>query len=217
MSLESHNALLDAVMTAAPVIPVIVIDRVEDALPLARALVAGGLPVLEVTLRTPAALEAMRAMAGVPGAIVGAGTVLDATQYDAAIAAGARFVVSPGLTERLAAAARERAVPLLPGTATASEVMAAREAGFTRLTFFPAESAGGVSALKGLCSVFRDVRFCPTGGITAAIAPAYLALPQVACVGGSWPMPADAIQAGDWARVEALAREAAGLRRGAKG
>ena len=212
MSLESHNALLDAVMTAAPVIPVIVIDRVEDALPLARALVAGGLPVLEVTLRTPAALEAMRAMAGVPGAIVGAGTVLDATQYDAAIAAGARFVVSPGLTERLAAASRERAVPLLPGTATASEVMAAREAGFTRLKFFPAESAGGVGALKSLCTVFRDVRFCPTGGITAASARAYLAVPQIVCVGGSWPMPAESIARGDWSRIEVLAREASALR-----
>lgn len=207
-----HNQILDEVMGTAPVIPVIVIDRLEDALPLARALVAGGLRVLEVTLRTPAALDAMRAMCSVPGAIVGAGTVLDAEQYDAAIAAGAQFVVSPGLTERLAMAARQRVVPLLPGTATASEVMRAREAGFTRLKFFPAESAGGVGALKSLCSVFRDVRFCPTGGITAASARAYLAVPQIVCVGGSWPMPAESISSGDWARVEALAREASALR-----
>jgi 2-dehydro-3-deoxyphosphogluconate aldolase/(4S)-4-hydroxy-2-oxoglutarate aldolase len=191
---------------------VIVIDRVEDALPLARALVAGGLRVLEVTLRTPAALDALRAMCSVPGAIVGAGTVLDAAQYDAAIDAGAKFVVSPGLTERLAIAARQRVVPLLPGTATASEVMRAREAGFTRLKFFPAESAGGVGALKSLCTVFRDVRFCPTGGITAASARAYLAVPQIVCVGGSWPMPAESIARGDWSRIEVLAREASALR-----
>ncbi len=207
-----HNQVLDDVMSAVPVIPVIVIDRVEDALPLARALVAGGLRVLEVTLRTPAALDALRAMCSVPGAIVGAGTVLDVGQYDAAIEAGAQFVVSPGLTDHLAGAARERAVPLLPGTATASEVMRAREAGFTRLKFFPAESAGGVSALKSLCSVFRDVRFCPTGGITAASARTYLAVSQIPCVGGSWVMPADAIASGDWARVESLAREASALR-----
>ena len=206
-----HNQILDEVMGAAPVIPVIVIDRVEDALPLARALVAGGLRVLEVTLRTGAALEALRVMGSVPGAIVGAGTVLDAVQYDAAIDAGGQFVVSPGLTERLALAARQRAVPLLPGVATASEVMRAREQRFTRLKFFPAESAGGVGALKSLCSVFRDVRFCPTGGITAASAHAYLAVPQIVCVGGSWVMPADAIASGDWARIEALAREASAL------
>ena len=207
-----HNQILDEVMGTAPVIPVIVIDRVEDALPLARALVAGGLRVLEVTLRTPAALDALRAMCSVPGAIVGAGTVLDAVQYDAAIDAGAKFVVSPGLTERLAIAARQRVVPLLPGTATASEVMRAREAGFTRLKFFPAESAGGVGALKSLCTVFRDVRFCPTGGITAASARAYLAVPQIVCVGGSWPMPAESIASGDWSRIEVLAREASALR-----
>lgn len=207
-----HNQILDEVMGTAPVIPVIVIDRVEDALPLARALVAGGLRVLEVTLRTPAALDALRAMCSVPGAIVGAGTVLDAAQYDAAIDAGAKFVVSPGLTERLAIAARQRVVPLLPGTATASEVMRAREAGFTRLKFFPAESAGGVGALKSLCTVFRDVRFCPTGGITAASARAYLAVPQIVCVGGSWPMPAESIARGDWSRIEVLAREASALR-----
>lgn len=203
---------LDDILDAAPVIPVIVLDRVQDALPLAQALLRGGLRVLEVTLRTPAALEALRAMQEVEGAIVGAGTVLGADQYDEATAAGARFVVSPGLTDRLAAAAAERAVPLLPGTATASEVMRAREAGLTRLKFFPAESSGGVAALKGFAGVFPDVRFCPTGGIHAGSAPAYLALPNVACVGGSWPMPAEALAARDWPRIERLAREAAGLR-----
>jgi 2-dehydro-3-deoxyphosphogluconate aldolase/(4S)-4-hydroxy-2-oxoglutarate aldolase len=202
---------LDRIMTAAPVIPVIVVERLDDALPLARALVAGGLPVLEVTLRTPVAIDAMRAMAAVDGAIVGAGTVLDAAQYDAAIAAGAQFVVSPGLTDSLAKAAAARSVPLLPGTATASEVMRAREAGLRRLKFFPAESSGGVASLKGFASVFPDLRFCPTGGITAASAPSYLALPNVACVGGSWPMPSDAIASKDWSRIERLAREAAAL------
>lgn len=206
---------IDDILNAAPVIPVIVIDDLADALPLAEALVRGGLPVLEVTLRTAAGLDAIRAMSAVPGAIVGAGTVLEAAQYDAAIAAGARFVVSPGLTERLALHAMQNRVPLLPGTATASEIMAAREAGFRRVKFFPAESSGGVAALKGFGSVFRDIRFCPTGGITAATAPGYLALSNVACVGGSWPMPADAIAQKDWARVEQLAREAAGLPRAA--
>ena len=158
---------IDDILNAAPVIPVIVIDDLADALPLAEALVRGGLPVLEVTLRTAAGLDAIRAMSAVPGAIVGAGTVLEAAQYDAAIAAGARFVVSPGLTERLALHAMQNRVPLLPGTATASEIMAAREAGFRRVKFFPAESSGGVAALKGFGSVFRDIRFCPTGGITA--------------------------------------------------
>lgn len=204
---------LDDILNAAPVIPVIVIDRLDDALPLAQALVRGGLPVLEVTLRTPAAIEAIRAMAGIAGAIVGAGTVLDAKQYDEAVAAGARFVVSPGLTDPLAAHAAKQAVPLLPGTATASEVMRAREAGFTRLKFFPAESSGGVAALKGFASVFRGIRFCPTGGITAASAPSYLALPNVACVGGSWPMPAETLRERDWDHVERLAREAAALPR----
>lgn len=208
----TNTAALDAVMTTAPVIPVIVIERVEDALPLARALVQGGLRVLEVTLRTPVALEAIRAMAGVEGAIVGAGTVLDAQQYEAAAAAGAQFMVSPGLTESLAAHASGHRVPLLPGVATASELMRARELGFTRLKFFPAESAGGVNALKGYASVFRDVRFCPTGGITSNSAPGYLALPNVTCVGGSWLAPPDAVSSGDWGRVERLAAQASALR-----
>jgi 2-dehydro-3-deoxyphosphogluconate aldolase/(4S)-4-hydroxy-2-oxoglutarate aldolase len=206
------SAALIALLRQAPVVPVIVIERADDALPLAQALVKGGLRVLEVTLRTPAALDAIRAMAAVEGAIVGAGTVLDAQQYDAAIDAGAQFVVAPGLTDALAAAAFERPVPLLPGTATASEVMRARAAGLRALKFFPAESAGGVATLKSFAAVFADIVFCPTGGITAASAPTYLALKNVACVGGSWLTPPDAVAARDWPRIEALARAAAALR-----
>lgn len=207
------NASLDAVMNVAPVIPVIAVSRLEDAVPMAQALVAGGLRVLEVTLRTPVALEAMRLMREVPGAIVGAGTVLDAAQYRAVAGVGAQFAVSPGLTPTLVdAAAQHPEVPLLPGTATASEVMWARELGFTRLKFFPAESSGGASSLKAWFSVFPDIRFCPTGGITPANAPAYLALPNVGCVGGSWVLPVDLIRAGDWAAITRLAREAAQLR-----
>jgi 2-dehydro-3-deoxyphosphogluconate aldolase/(4S)-4-hydroxy-2-oxoglutarate aldolase len=206
------NASLDAILSAAPVIPVIALQRLEDALPLAEALVRGGLPVLEVTLRTPVACEAMRLMSQVPGAIVGAGTVLDAANYQAAVDAGARFVVSPGLTPALLRIAAGHSVPLLPGTATASEVMRAREAGFTRLKFFPAESSGGTASLKGWFSVFPDMRFCPTGGITLANAPSYLALPNVSCVGGSWLLPAELVDAGRWDRIEQLAREAAQLR-----
>jgi 2-dehydro-3-deoxyphosphogluconate aldolase/(4S)-4-hydroxy-2-oxoglutarate aldolase len=206
---------IDDILDAGPVIPVIVIERLEDALPLASALVRGGLRVLEVTLRTPAALQALRAMCAVEGAIVGAGTVLGAAQYDAAIEAGAQFVVSPGLTEALAAVAQARGVPLLPGAVTASEVMRAREAGCTRLKFFPAESSGGVATLKAFAGVFPDVRFCPTGGISSDSASAYLRLPNVACVGGSWPMPPEAIATRDWGRIERLAAATAALRRAA--
>lgn len=205
---------LDDILDTGPVIPVIVIERLEDALPLAQALVRGGLRVLEVTLRTPAALDAIRSMSAVEGAIVGAGTVLDAARYDAAVEAGARFIVSPGLTDGLAATAASRIkVPLLPGAATASEVMRARDAGFTRLKFFPAESSGGVATLKGFASVFPDVRFCPTGGISSDSATAYLRLPNVACVGGSWPMPPEAVATRDWGRIERLAAAAAALGR----
>lgn len=205
---------IDTILDAGPVIPVIVIERLEDAVPLAQALVRGGLRVLEVTLRTPAALDAIRSMSAVEGAIVGAGTVLDPQRYDAAIEAGARFVVAPGLTDALVNAAASRIdVPLLPGAATASEVMRARDAGCTRLKFFPAESSGGVGALKAFASVFPDVRFCPTGGITSDSASAYLRLPNVACVGGSWPMPPEAIATRDWGRIERLAAAAAALRR----
>lgn len=180
---------LDTIMAAAPVIPVLVVERVEDAVPIARALVEGGLPVLEVTLRTPAALGAIRAMKEVAGAIVGAGTVLDPAQYDAAAAAGAEFVVSPGLTESLGRAAAKGPVPLLPGVATAGEVMRALDLGFTRLKFFPAVACGGIPALRGLSAVFGGVRFCPTGGITAETAAEWLAVPSVTCVGGSWLVP----------------------------
>lgn len=180
---------IDDILTTAPVIPVLVIERVEDAVPIGGALVEGGLPVLEVTLRTPAALDAIAAMRQVPGAVVGAGTVLNARQYDQACAADAEFVVSPGLTPDLAAAAADSAVPHLPGVATASEVMRAIELGYTRLKFFPATAAGGPPALRGLSAVFPDLLFCPTGGITLATAPDWLALQSVACIGGSWIVP----------------------------
>ncbi len=206
--------LLD-LMRRAPVIPVLVVERVDDAEPLAQALVAGGLPVLEVTLRTPQALRVLRAMARVDGALVGAGTVLEPSQFDAAVAAGARFCVSPGLTDALVARSARGTVPLLPGAVTASEVMHAREAGLRQLKFFPAELSGGAATLKAFASVFPDVAFCPTGGITAANAATYLSLPNVACVGGSWVVPADALAARDWPRITALARAAAALRAGA--
>lgn len=201
---------LDFILAAAPVIPVLTIERVEDAAPIARALVAGGLPVLEVTLRTPAALEAIRAMRDVPGAIVGAGTVLAPDQLEEAIAAGAAFAVSPGLTDSLGNAAAAASIPFLPGVATPSEVMRALDLGFTRLKFFPAEQSGGIPALKALTAVFRTVTFCPTGGITAESATSWLALESVACVGGSWLVPAGVPL--DPEAIEARAREAAGLR-----
>jgi 2-dehydro-3-deoxyphosphogluconate aldolase/(4S)-4-hydroxy-2-oxoglutarate aldolase len=201
---------LDTIMRMAPVIPVLVIERIEDALPVARALVEGGLPVLEVTLRTPCALDAIRAMKQVDGAIVGAGTVLNPRQLDAVVEAGAEFAVSPGLTEGLGKAAADSPVPLLPGTATASDVMRALDLGFTRLKFFPATAAGGIPALKGLGAVFGSVSFCPTGGITLETAPDWLALPSVSCVGGSWMVPAGA--AVDAAEIKRRAREAAALR-----
>jgi 2-dehydro-3-deoxyphosphogluconate aldolase/(4S)-4-hydroxy-2-oxoglutarate aldolase len=180
---------------------------------MAQALLRGGLRVLEVTLRTTAALVALRAMASLPGAIVGAGTVLTEAQYRDATAAGAQFIVSPGLTDTLASVAARSTVPLLPGTATASDVMRAREAGFRRLKLFPAQSVGGVATLKAFGSVFSDVRFCPTGGITAESASTYLALKNVACVGGSWLTPADAVAARDWGRIERLAAHASSLRK----
>lgn len=200
---------LETIMRTAPVIPVLVIERVEDALPIARALVEGGLPVLEVTLRTAAALDAIRAIKMVEGAIVGAGTVLSPDQLDAAIEAGAEFAVSPGLTEQLGRAAAEAPIPLLPGTATASDVMRARDFGFTRLKFFPATASGGIAALKSLSAVFRDIIFCPTGGITPESAPDWLGLPAVACVGGSWLVPTGGTV--DSAEITRRAREAAAL------
>ncbi|MEK8046484.1 bifunctional 4-hydroxy-2-oxoglutarate aldolase/2-dehydro-3-deoxy-phosphogluconate aldolase [Ideonella margarita] len=200
-------------VTHGPVIPVIVIDRLEDAVPLAEALVAGGVRVLEVTLRTPVALEAIRAMCAVPGAIVGAGTIRSAADARAAKAAGAVFGVSPGYTAEVGAACREVGLPLLPGVATASEVMAAQADGLNFLKFFPATAAGGIPMLKALAGPFPDVVFCPTGGITPATAPDFLGLPNVKVCGGSWLTPADAVKAGDWARITQLAKEAGALRR----
>lgn len=196
-----------------PVIPVIVLDRVADAVPLARALLEGGVQVLEVTLRTPCALACIDAIAReLPAARVGAGTVRDAAEARSARDAGATFAVSPGFGDGLSAACRELALPLLPGVATASEVMAAQAAGHHFLKFFPAAAAGGTAMLKALAGPFPEVRFCPTGGIGAANAAEYLALPNVAVCGGSWLTPADAVATGDWARVTALAREARRLR-----
>ncbi|MFF3758475.1 bifunctional 4-hydroxy-2-oxoglutarate aldolase/2-dehydro-3-deoxy-phosphogluconate aldolase [Streptomyces sp. NPDC002185] len=198
-----------------PVVPVLVIEDAADAVPLARALVAGGLPLIEVTLRTPAALDAVRAIAAeVPEAVVGAGTVVSAAGVADAVAAGARFLVSPGWTGRLISAMRDSGVPFLPGVSTASEVVALLEEDVTDMKFFPAEAAGGVPYLRSLAGPLPRARFCPTGGIAPASAPAYLALPNVGCVGGSWMLPPDALATRDWARVEALARDAATLGQG---
>lgn len=202
---------IDQILAAAPVIPVLVIDRLEDAAAIAEALVAGGLPVLEVTLRTPAALDAIAAMRRVPGAIVGAGTILDPGQLRAAIDAGAQFAVSPGLTDALGRAAAASTIPFLPGISTAGDVMRAREAGFTRLKFFPAQASGGPPVLKALSAVFGGVRFCPTGGVTQENAQGWLDIPAVACVGGSWLVPSG--EALDAAAITARARAAAALRR----
>lgn len=213
---RAREARIDAVLARAPVVPVLSIARLDDAVPLARALLAGGLPVLEVTLRTPVALEAIaRIAAAVPGAVVGAGTVLGAADLAAVGAAGAAFAISPGASDALYAAASLSALPLLPGIATAGELMRGLERGYRRFKFFPAEAAGGVAALRAFAGPFPQVRFCPTGGIDADKAPAYLAQANVATVGGSWMVPADALATGDWARIEALARRAAALRPGA--
>jgi len=197
-----------------PVIPVIVINRIEDAVPLAQALVDGGVRVLEVTLRTPVALQCMEAIArAVPDAIVGAGTVRNAADARAAKDAGCQFAVSPGYLASVGQACRDLDLPLLPGVATGSEVMQAQEGGLSFLKFFPAMQAGGISMLKALGGPFTDVVFCPTGGITLESAPQFLALPNVKVCGGSWLTPADAVAAGDWARITRLAKEASALRR----
>ncbi|KTE21407.1 2-dehydro-3-deoxyphosphogluconate aldolase [Sphingopyxis sp. H050] len=201
---------IDQIMALAPVIPVIVIDRVEDAVPMAEALVAGGLPVLEVTLRTPAALDALTAMKSVKGAVVGAGTVLDLAMLTAAIHAGAEFIVSPGLTDNLGKAAVASGIPFLPGTANAGDIMRGMDLGLDRFKFFPAATSGGIPALKALAGPFGQARFCPTGGITLATAPDWLALDAVRCVGGSWVVPSGPL---DQVKIEALAREAAALPR----
>ena len=197
----------------APVVPVLVIDDLTHAEPLAQALVAGGLPALEVTLRTPVALDAIRAMAEVPGGVVGAGTLLTPADVKAAKAAGATFGVSPGATDRIIAACEDEGLPLLPGAATASEIMALLEKGYTVQKFFPAEQAGGAGYLKSIGSPIPQVKFCPTGGISLKIAPDYLGLKNILCVGGSWVAPREAMVKGDWAAITALAREAAALPR----
>jgi 2-dehydro-3-deoxyphosphogluconate aldolase/(4S)-4-hydroxy-2-oxoglutarate aldolase len=205
------------IMKTGPVIPVIVVERVADAVPLARALVEGGVRVLELTLRTPAALRAIEAIANeVEGALIGVGTITRAQDFEAARKAGALFGVSPGLTPELIAASRDGGLPLLPGVMTPSEVIAARAAGFTELKLFPAQQAGGVGMLKALAGPFPELKFCPTGGITPASAPEFLALPNVACVGGSWLTPRDAVAAGDWARIRTLAAETSRLREPAR-
>ena len=204
--------LLD-IMRSASVIPVIAIDDPEHAVPLAQALVAGGICVLEVTLRTAHGLGAIRAMAQVPGAIVGVGTLTEPEQFAAARDAGAVFGVSPGLTASLIEASRKSGLALLPGVMTPSEVMAAREAGFRQLKLFPAVPAGGVGMLNAIGGPLPDVTFCPTGGISIETAPQFLACKNVACVGGSWLTPKDAIAAGNWAHITELARAAAALRR----
>ena len=214
MALGDTARRLDPLELAShgPVIPVIVIERAEDAVPMARALFDGGVRILEVTLRTPAALAAIAAIArSIPDVIVGAGTVRSDADARAALAAGARFAVTPGISPRVAAACREIGLALLPGVATASEVMLAADHGFRFLKFFPASAAGGTAMLKAWASVFADISFCPTGGITAASAPDYLALANVKVVGGSWLTPPDALAAADWPRIERLAREAASL------
>jgi 2-dehydro-3-deoxyphosphogluconate aldolase / (4S)-4-hydroxy-2-oxoglutarate aldolase len=215
MAIENDAQLtaLD-VMRDAPVIPVIVLDDVAHAVPLARALVAGGIRMLEVTLRTPSALASIEAIArDVPQAVAGVGTVRSAADARSAAQAGARFAVSPGYTSAVGRACRDLGLPLLPGVATGSEIMAAQEDGLTALKFFPAMQAGGLPLLKAWAGPFFDVKFCPTGGLTEANAPEFLAQPNVACVGGSWLTPRDAVLAGDWSRITALARAAAALPR----
>ena len=201
--------MIGEIMRLSPVIPVLTIHDVEQARPIAEALVRGGLPVLEVTLRTPIALDAISEMRGVDGAVVGAGTVLNERQLDDSVAVGAEFAISPGLTERLAEAAIARGIPYLPGVASASDIMRGLDLGLRHFKFFPAEAAGGAPALKALCAPFGEVRFCPTGGVTEKTAPEWLALPQVLCVGGSWIVPQGPL---DLASLKVAARRAASLR-----
>lgn len=207
-----HRAQLDAILRQAPVLPVIAIDRLEHAVPLAQALVAGGLKVLEVTLRSDIALSAIKAIVkAVPEAIVGAGTVLNGQQLQAVADAGARFAISPGATPSLLTAGQNAAVPLLPGIASASELMQGLEFGYTRFKFFPAEAAGGVAMLKSLAGPFASARFCPTGGIDPANAGRYLALQNVMTVGGSWMATAALQEQQDWAKITELARACCAL------
>jgi 2-dehydro-3-deoxyphosphogluconate aldolase/(4S)-4-hydroxy-2-oxoglutarate aldolase len=208
-------ASLRATLSISPVIPVIVLDDVKAARPLAEALVAGGLRVLEVTLRTRHALQVIEEMAKVEGAIVGSGTVRSPLQMGHSVDSGCQFMVSPGASPRLLEAAEDHPIPLLPGVGTPTEAMTAAEHGYSFLKFFPAEALGGAPVLKAYASPLPDIMFCPTGGIDIEKAKTYLALPNVICVGGSWVMPADAIASGDWKRVEKLAREAAALKKAA--
>lgn len=217
MTPAEQSRAAERICRLAPVVPVLVLSDAGLAAGLARALVAGGLPALEVTLRTPAALDAIRAMAEVEGGVVGAGTLLTPADVKAAKAAGAQFGVSPGATDRLIGACEDEGLPLLPGAVTATEVMVLLERGYDVQKFFPAESVGGAAALKALGAPIPQVRFCPTGGISPANVGDYLSLRTVLCVGGSWVAPADAIAARDWARIEALARQAAALSPGATG
>ncbi|MDA8766674.1 bifunctional 4-hydroxy-2-oxoglutarate aldolase/2-dehydro-3-deoxy-phosphogluconate aldolase [Planktomarina temperata] len=207
----THTDMIAKVCTAAPVIPVLTIDRVEDAQPLARALVAGGLPALEITLRTAAAMEAISAVSEVEGAMAGVGTLLTAAQIRDAKSAGATFGVSPGATHSLIEAAREYDLPLLPGAATATEAMRLLEQGFVFQKFFPAEAAGGAPALGSMAGPLPQITFCPTGGVTPENAKTYLALPNTRCVGGSWIAPKALIDAGDWDQITQIARRAADL------
>jgi 2-dehydro-3-deoxyphosphogluconate aldolase/(4S)-4-hydroxy-2-oxoglutarate aldolase len=209
---EKTEKLL-SILKLQPVVPVLVVDDVKSAVLLSRALVAGGLRAIEITMRTPAALDAVRAVADeVEGAEVGAGTILNVAHWEAAVAAGSKFIVSPGTTQELLDAARGSSVPLLPGAATASEVMALREEGYQVLKFFPAEQAGGAAYLKALSSPLAGTLFCPTGSISLKNARDYLSLPNVICVGGSWVAPKELVAAGDWAGITKLAAEAAALK-----
>ncbi|MBY5704320.1 2-dehydro-3-deoxy-phosphogluconate aldolase [Rhizobium leguminosarum] len=209
---EKTEKLL-SILKLQPVVPVLIVDDPKTAVPLARALVAGGLKAIEITMRTPAALEAVRAVAAeVEGAEVGAGTILNVAHWEAAVEAGSKFIVSPGKTQELLDAAADSDVPLLPGAATASEVMALREEGYQVLKFFPAEQAGGAAYLKALSSPLAGTLFCPTGGISLKNANDYLSLPNVICVGGSWVAPKELVAAGDWAGITKLAAEAAALK-----
>ncbi|WP_064712216.1 2-dehydro-3-deoxy-phosphogluconate aldolase [Rhizobium bangladeshense] len=202
-----------SILKLQPVVPVLIVDDAKSAVQLARALVAGGLKAIEITMRTPAALEAVRAVAAeVEGAEVGAGTILNAAHWQAAVEAGSKFIVSPGTTQELLDAAADSDVPLLPGAATASEVMALREEGYQVLKFFPAEQAGGAAYLKALSSPLAGTLFCPTGSISLKNAPDYLTLPNVVCVGGSWVAPKELVAAGDWVGITKLAAEAAALK-----
>lgn len=213
MTAKEAAAQAREICKLAPIVPVLVVDEVAHARPLAEALIAGGLPALEVTLRTPAALDVIAAMAAVPGGIVGAGTLVTPDDVKAAKAAGAQFGVSPGATDALIAACEAEDLPLLPGAATATEAMALLERGYDMLKFFPAEASGGAPALKAIGAPLSQISFCPTGGVSPSNAESYLSLPNVICAGGSWVAPKDLVLAGDWAGIETLARDAAALAR----